>query len=61
MAVHFRSATTAGAGIVELQSQPYGAGLVVNHHLWQATQRVNLPAWLHMRFPKAYRMKYSFP
>jgi hypothetical protein len=42
-----------------LQSQPYGAGLVVNHHLWQVTQEFNLSLWLHICFPEDDRMKNS--
>jgi hypothetical protein len=31
--------------------------LVVNHHLWQATQRVNLRVWIQYHFLKGYRME----
>jgi len=36
------------------QSQPYGAGLVVNHHLWQATQEVIVRTSLQIPVHEAY-------
>jgi hypothetical protein len=44
-------------GYWTLQSQPYGAGLVVNHHLWQATQVFKVLPLLQFHLPQAYPVK----